>query len=289
MKGPCLSIRAFRDLCGLPPDLETGIWRPWNSGWNRLHPEDRPQVMRPAAAAARGERRSDHHRVPLPESWSRPKMDPAPGRGLHARRRRAGGRHLSGSCAISPSAEKPRNELHKLSRRLINAHEDERALLARELHDDLTQRLAVLAIEVGSSESAVEDPASVQTLQAVREELVRLSEDIHSLAYHLHPSVLTELGLVEALRAEVRPAGSAGPGQGLSGPGPASPGPGEGRGALPVPRGAGGAEQRRPSCRHRRSRDHAAADRRGGAPHRPGPRSGLRPGVDRRGRSTSAW
>ena len=39
-------------------------------------------------------------------------------------------------------------------------------------------------------------------MRSVRAELVRLSEDIHSLAYQLHPSVLEELGLVEALRAE---------------------------------------------------------------------------------------
>jgi signal transduction histidine kinase len=39
-------------------------------------------------------------------------------------------------------------------------------------------------------------------MQAVREGLVRLSEDIHSLAYQLHPSILEELGLGEALRAE---------------------------------------------------------------------------------------
>ncbi len=39
-------------------------------------------------------------------------------------------------------------------------------------------------------------------MRAVREGLVRLSEDIHSLAYQLHPSVLEELGLAEALRAE---------------------------------------------------------------------------------------
>ena len=39
-------------------------------------------------------------------------------------------------------------------------------------------------------------------MRSVREGLVRLSEDVHSLAYQLHPSVLEELGLVEALRAE---------------------------------------------------------------------------------------
>jgi signal transduction histidine kinase len=92
--------------------------------------------------------------------------------------------------------------LHDLSRRLIQAYEDERALLARELHDDLTQRLAVLAIDVGRAELAAPDGAQAETMRAVREGLVRLSEDVHSLAYQLHPSVLEELGLAEALRTE---------------------------------------------------------------------------------------
>jgi signal transduction histidine kinase len=93
-------------------------------------------------------------------------------------------------------------ELRSLSRRLIGAHEEERALLARDLHDDVTQRLAVLAIDVGRAELASEGRAHAETMRAVREALVRLSEDIHSLAYQLHPSVLDELGLAEALRAE---------------------------------------------------------------------------------------
>ncbi|MDM0000762.1 sensor histidine kinase [Variovorax sp. J22P240] len=86
-----------------------------------------------------------------------------------------------------------------LSGRLITAHEDERRRLARELHDDLTQRLARLAIDAGRMERASDAPAGVRPL---REDLVRLSEDVHALSYRLHPSVLDDLGLVEALRAE---------------------------------------------------------------------------------------
>ena len=51
-------------------------------------------------------------------------------------------------------------ELRDLSRRLIRAHEEERALLARELHDDVTQRLAVLAIDAGRAELAAPDQAA---------------------------------------------------------------------------------------------------------------------------------
>jgi signal transduction histidine kinase len=86
-----------------------------------------------------------------------------------------------------------------LSGRLITAHEDERKRLARELHDDLTQRLARLAIDAGRMENAAAAPAGMRPL---REDLVRLSEDVHAMSYRLHPSVLDDLGLVEALKAE---------------------------------------------------------------------------------------
>jgi len=88
-----------------------------------------------------------------------------------------------------------------LTGRLLTAHEDERRHLARELHDDLTQRLARLAIDAGQIErGGISPPAGA--VRALREELVRLSEDVHALSYRLHPSVLDDLGLVEALRTE---------------------------------------------------------------------------------------
>ncbi|WP_141683990.1 PAS domain-containing protein [Rhizobium sp. AC44/96] len=93
-------------------------------------------------------------------------------------------------------------EARELSGRLIHAHEDERARLARELHDDVTQRLAVLAINAGRAERSADSPADSAAMYEMREELVRLSEDVHSLSYRLHPSILEDLGLEEALRAE---------------------------------------------------------------------------------------
>ena len=90
----------------------------------------------------------------------------------------------------------------KLSGRLINAQEEERARLARELHDDITQRLARLAIDVGRCELGTAGVPPAETAREVREGLVRLSEDVHALSYRLHPAVLEDLGLVEALKAE---------------------------------------------------------------------------------------
>jgi PAS domain S-box-containing protein len=90
-------------------------------------------------------------------------------------------------------------EIQQLAGRLLTVHEDERRRLARELHDDLTQRLARLAIDAGRMERAADAPAGMRPL---REDLVRLSEDVHALSYRLHPAVLDDLGLVEALKAE---------------------------------------------------------------------------------------
>jgi signal transduction histidine kinase len=95
------------------------------------------------------------------------------------------------------------DEPHDMSRRLLLAREEERALLARELHDDVTQRLAVLSIELGRVELAG-GPATPQreTLRAVRQELRHLSDDMHSLSHRMHPSVVDDVGLPQAVRAE---------------------------------------------------------------------------------------
>jgi signal transduction histidine kinase len=107
-----------------------------------------------------------------------------------------------GRKATDETLGESESALRDLSQRLIRAHEEERALLARELHDDLTQRLAVLAIEIGRAELAASSGVQAETLRAARESLVSLSEDVHSLAYQLHPSVLEDLGLAEALQTE---------------------------------------------------------------------------------------
>lgn len=85
--------------------------------------------------------------------------------------------------------------------RLIQAQEAERARLARELHDDITQRLARLAIDAGQAGQSA-TPAATETVRSLGEGLVRLSEDVHALSYQLHPSILEDLGLIEALRVE---------------------------------------------------------------------------------------
>jgi signal transduction histidine kinase len=92
-------------------------------------------------------------------------------------------------------------ESSALSGRLLTVHEDERRRLARELHDDVTQRLARLAIDAARLESTQTLPRSTHR-STVHSDLVRLSDDVHALSYRLHPSILDDLGLEEALKAE---------------------------------------------------------------------------------------
>jgi PAS domain S-box-containing protein len=90
-----------------------------------------------------------------------------------------------------------------LLHRLVHAQEEERRRVARELHDDLTQRLAVLAIDAGTLEQLPGAPQDVGIrARRMHEELVALSESVHSLSRQLHPSILDDLGLVDALRSE---------------------------------------------------------------------------------------
>lgn len=104
------------------------------------------------------------------------------------------------------------NEAQRLSGRILTAHEDERRKLARELHDDLSPRLARLAIDAAYLQPVAAGPDSGGGA-AMHEELSRLSQDVHGLAYRLHPNVLEDLGLGDALRSECERVSK---GQGLS-------------------------------------------------------------------------
>lgn len=99
-----------------------------------------------------------------------------------------------------------RMQLEDLTSKLITAQEEERQRIARELHDDVSQRLAALVFDVASLE---QHPPLVpeligKALEPVREQLERLSDDLHNLAYKLHPSLLEHAGLQPAIEDQVR-------------------------------------------------------------------------------------
>src|SRR6266403_5737215 len=88
-----------------------------------------------------------------------------------------------------------------LGRRLIEAQEQERARIARELHDDLSQRMALLQI---SLEQVAQDTVGLpfktqQQLHNITKISTEVSSNLHDLSHQLHPYKLDTLGLVAAL------------------------------------------------------------------------------------------
>jgi signal transduction histidine kinase len=96
------------------------------------------------------------------------------------------------------------SEAQQLSGRLINAQEDERRRIARELHDDLSQRLGVMSVQLDLLRRSSDDPASAPVIQRLASEVGALSSEIHALSYTLHPAKLDQLGLDSAARGWCR-------------------------------------------------------------------------------------
>ena len=83
--------------------------------------------------------------------------------------------------------------------RLLAAQEEERAWLARELHDDIIQRVAMLGHELESLEKDGAAATAPARLAAIRGELDDLAGGIRGLAHRVHPAALDHLGLPAAL------------------------------------------------------------------------------------------
>jgi PAS domain S-box-containing protein len=92
--------------------------------------------------------------------------------------------------------------LKDLGVRLITAQEEERKRVARELHDDLNQRMAVLSMELDQLGQEMHSPFNMRKrLQRLQSQAKEISTDIHRLSYKLHPSKLDHLGLAAAVRS----------------------------------------------------------------------------------------
>jgi PAS domain S-box-containing protein len=90
-----------------------------------------------------------------------------------------------------------------VSRRLIEAHEEERTWIARELHDDVNQRMALLAIDLDRWNQQL-PPSAVEFHDHIHHASQRLSEiakDIQALSHRLHSSKLEYLGIVAAAKS----------------------------------------------------------------------------------------
>jgi PAS domain S-box-containing protein len=98
--------------------------------------------------------------------------------------------------------DKRKIEVEMLASQLIQSQESERRRLARELHDDIGQRLSLVASEVALMASQRSDARTIAThrLNHLRDELDTLCTDLHGISHDLHSYKLQHLGLKSALK-----------------------------------------------------------------------------------------
>src|SRR5262249_11115433 len=83
--------------------------------------------------------------------------------------------------------------------------EKERSRLARELHDDICQRLAMLSLKIEKvNKVGARGQVSVDQLEQIWQECSKLTSDVQALSHELHPSILENLGLVTAVKSYCR-------------------------------------------------------------------------------------
>jgi PAS domain S-box-containing protein len=100
--------------------------------------------------------------------------------------------------------ERTNEKLQTLAAHILSVEEEERRRISRELHDDLNQRLAVLAVDVGACVRQTPTIASEDLqakLRSIQQAIADVSESVRLMAHRLHPAVLDDLGIAVALRS----------------------------------------------------------------------------------------
>lgn len=120
---------------------------------------------------------------------------------------------MLGVAFLSDITDRKKNEaalleyqrsLQELTSRLLSVQEAETKLLARELHDVFSQKLAGLGMQISVliKSSSKSHGVPVTKLKALGQEVSELAEDIHRMSRQLHPAILDDLGLEAALHEE---------------------------------------------------------------------------------------
>ena len=166
-----------------------------------VHPDDqRPVLDSISQALATGEPFSNEYRLRRKDGVYRWMFDVASPR-------TNGNGSFAGfiGSAIDVTDQKLAQEaLENVSGRLIEAQEKERTRIARDLHDDICQRLAVLSMELEQANRNGSPPATRKRLEEIRQHCADIASDVQSLSHQLHSSKLDYLGISAAIRGFCR-------------------------------------------------------------------------------------
>ncbi len=109
-----------------------------------------------------------------------------------------------GSCLDITDRKLAEESLATIGRRLIEAHEEERTWISRELHDDINQRLALLAIDLERWSHDASTNEVTELVRHTRARITEIAQDVQGLSHRLHSSKLDYLGLATAAKSFCR-------------------------------------------------------------------------------------
>jgi PAS domain S-box-containing protein len=165
-----------------------------------LHPHDRIKVL---AFYRRAAQDLTQHRLDY-------RMTAADGRELwfqecvHSVIEDDGSRQLIGVMLDITDRKSTEQSLIEMTGRLIRAQEEERCRIARELHDDFNQRLALLAVGLERLGQTLGRGSAVAELSGLCRLTQGIASDVHRLSHQLHSSKLEHLGLIPAIKGLCR-------------------------------------------------------------------------------------
>jgi two-component system CheB/CheR fusion protein len=99
--------------------------------------------------------------------------------------------------------ERTQEELRGLTAHLFTAQDEERRHVARELHDDISQKLSVLDLNLKDLQDNQDQTSGGAQIEALRLQVGELANDVRQISHRLHPAILDDLGLPAALKALV--------------------------------------------------------------------------------------
>ena len=99
-----------------------------------------------------------------------------------------------------------RDVINDLAGKLITAQEEERRRIARDLHDDICQRLAMISLGIEKLSKVWNSGSTpaVNQLERIWQQCSDLAGDVQALSHELHPSILDNLGLASAIKSFCR-------------------------------------------------------------------------------------
>lgn len=111
-------------------------------------------------------------------------------------------RNITDRKTVEKRLRRGNEQIRKLAGKLITAQEEERRRVSRDLHDDVSQKVAALAIAISMAKRKVAARKGIGAdLENLQRRTDQLADDIRHLSHQLHPAVLEHSGIVAALKS----------------------------------------------------------------------------------------